>query len=94
MIEKLVESNSSAWLRQETTYFDGRQQSLGSACYSQSKANSDYAGVIEQPGVKAGDGGFQAVSEKKNRVTARTLTESDIENRASYEAQSTSISGG
>ena len=111
--------------QQDTSTYQSRQQSLGgsvsvgmgkmggSASYSQSKVNSDYASVIEQSGVKAGDGGFQvnvrgntdlkggliasseqAAAENKNRVTTRTLTQSDIENRASYEAQSIGISGG
>jgi filamentous hemagglutinin len=111
--------------QQDTSTYQSRQQSLGgsvsvgmgkmggSASYSQSKVNSDYASVIEQSGVKAGDGGFQvnvrgntdlkggviasseqAAAENTNRVTTRTLTQSDIENRASYEAQSVGISGG
>jgi len=111
--------------QQDTSTYQSRQQSLGgsvsvgmgkmggSASYSQSKVNSDYASVIEQSGVKAGEGGFQvnvrgntdlkggviasseqAVAENKNRVTTKTLTRSDIENRASYEAQSVGISGG
>jgi filamentous hemagglutinin len=36
----------------------------------------------------------QAAAENKNRVTTRTLTQSDIENRAKGEAQSIGISGG
>ncbi|WP_180937520.1 hemagglutinin repeat-containing protein [Herbaspirillum seropedicae] len=110
---------------QDTSSYQSRQQSLGgsvsigmgkmggSVNYSQSKINSNYASVIEQSGIKAGDGGFQvnvrgntdlkgaviassdqAVAEGKNRLTTKTLTQSDIENKAEYKAQSIGINAG
>ncbi|WP_124094145.1 hemagglutinin repeat-containing protein [Burkholderia gladioli] len=79
----------------------------------QTKMNSDYASVIEQSGIKAGDGGFQvdvkgntdlkggvvassdkAVQDNLNKLTTRTLTHSDIEDHASYDASSVGLSGG
>ncbi|MGV0131688.1 hemagglutinin repeat-containing protein [Burkholderia gladioli] len=79
----------------------------------QTKMNSDYASVIEQSGIKAGDGGFQvdvkgntdlkggvvassdkAVQDNLNKLTTSTLTHSDIENHASYDASSIGLSGG
>ncbi|WP_425122963.1 HNH/endonuclease VII fold putative polymorphic toxin [Burkholderia gladioli] len=75
--------------------------------------NSDYASVIEQSGIKAGDGGFQvdvkgntdlkggvvassdkAVQDNLNKLTTSTLTHSDIEDHASYDASSVGLSGG
>ncbi|VWC91690.1 Large exoprotein involved in heme utilization or adhesion [Burkholderia contaminans] len=80
---------------------------------SQQKMNSDYASVVEQSGIKAGDGGYQvdvkgntdlkggviassdkAVQDGKNSLTTATLTTSDIQNHASYDASSVGISGG
>ncbi|WP_107310444.1 hemagglutinin repeat-containing protein [Burkholderia metallica] len=80
---------------------------------SQQKMNSDYATVVEQSGIKAGDGGYQvdvkgntdlkggviasndkAVQDGKNSLTTATLTTSDIQNHASYDASSVGISGG
>ncbi|VWC28774.1 hemagglutinin repeat-containing protein [Burkholderia lata] len=80
---------------------------------SQQKMNSDYASVIEQSGIKAGDGGYQvdvkgntdlkggviassekAVQDGVNSLTTATLTTSDIQNHASYDASSVGISGG
>ncbi len=80
---------------------------------SQQKMNSDYASVIEQSGLKAGDGGFQvdvkgntdlkggviasggqAVQENLNSLTTATLTYSDIENHAHYDASQVALSGG
>ncbi|AYQ88343.1 filamentous hemagglutinin N-terminal domain-containing protein [Burkholderia gladioli] len=79
----------------------------------QTKMNSDYASVIEQSGIKAGDGGFQvdvkgntdlkggvvassdkAVQDNLNKLTTSTLTHSDIEDHASYDASSVGLSGG
>ncbi|WP_343583468.1 hemagglutinin repeat-containing protein [Herbaspirillum sp.] len=107
---------------QDTSTYKDSQQSLGlsisvgmgkmsgSVNYSKSSTNSNYASVIEQSGVKAGDGGFQinvagntdlkggviASSDKaaidgKNSLTTETLTQSDIKNSASYDAQSVGI---
>uniref|UniRef100_UPI001FC7BC44 hemagglutinin repeat-containing protein n=1 Tax=Burkholderia gladioli TaxID=28095 RepID=UPI001FC7BC44 len=87
----------------------GKSSVAGSV--GQTKMNSDYASVIEQSGIKAGDGGFQvdvkgntdlkggvvassdkAVQDNLNKLTTSTLTHSDIENHASYDASS--IRGG
>ncbi|GAB2895410.1 hemagglutinin repeat-containing protein [Paraburkholderia jirisanensis] len=84
-----------------------------SANFNQQKMNSDYASVVEQSGIKAGDGGFQinvhgntdlkgaviassdkAVQDGVNSLTTATLTHSDIENHAAYDASSVGISGG
>ncbi len=89
----------------------GKSSVAGSV--GQTKMNSDYASVIEQAGVKAGDGGFQvdvkgntdlkggviassdkAVQDNLNKLTTGTLTHSDIENHASYDASSVGLSGG
>ncbi|MBD9402830.1 hemagglutinin repeat-containing protein [Comamonas sp. CMM02] len=54
---------------QDTSTFSGKQQNIGgsvtvgagfsgSVSYSKSKVNSDYLSVVEQSGIKAGDGGF------------------------------------
>ena len=77
------------------------------------KIDSNYLSVIEQSGIKAGDGGFQiavagntdlkgaviqssstAAGSAKNTLTTDTLTLSDLKNKASYEGQSVSLSGG
>ncbi|WP_338641618.1 hemagglutinin repeat-containing protein [Burkholderia pyrrocinia] len=89
----------------------GKSSVAGSV--GQTKMNSDYASVIEQSGIKAGDGGFQidvkgntdlkggviassdkAVQDNLNKLTTGTLTHSDIENHASYDASSVGLSGG
>ncbi|WP_423761292.1 hemagglutinin repeat-containing protein [Burkholderia sp. NLJ2] len=89
----------------------GKSSVAGSV--GQTKMNSDYASVIEQSGIKAGDGGFQvdvkgdtdlkggviassekAVQDNLNSLTTATLTHSDIENHASYDASSIGLSGG
>ena len=86
----------------------------GSVNYAKSNINSTYASVMEQSGIKAGDGGFTvnvqgstdlkggaitstqaAIDNNKNAFsTGGTLTTSDIENKASYEAKSVSVSVG
>ncbi|WP_226263634.1 hemagglutinin repeat-containing protein [Burkholderia metallica] len=112
---------------QDKDHYDSKQQNAGvsvSVCpppcvssvagsVGQTKMNSDYASVIEQSGIKAGDGGFQvgvkgntdlkggviassdkAVHDGVNSLTTATLTHSDIENHASYDASSVGLSGG
>uniref|UniRef100_UPI0039890F53 hemagglutinin repeat-containing protein n=1 Tax=Burkholderia contaminans TaxID=488447 RepID=UPI0039890F53 len=112
---------------QDKDHFDSKQQNAGvsvSVCpppcvssvagsVGQTKMNSDYASVIEQSGIKAGDGGFQvdvkgntdlkggviasgdkAVQDNLNTLTTGTLTRSDIENHASYDASLIGLSGG
>nr|WP_253907330.1 hemagglutinin repeat-containing protein [Herbaspirillum rubrisubalbicans] len=107
---------------QDTSTYKSNQQSLGGSVsvgmgqmsgsinYSGSRTNSNYASVMEQSGVKAGDGGFQinvrgntdlkgavvassnkAVTDNKNSLTTQTLTQSDIQNTAEYDAQSVGI---
>uniref|UniRef100_UPI0038BC57E6 hemagglutinin repeat-containing protein n=1 Tax=Caballeronia glebae TaxID=1777143 RepID=UPI0038BC57E6 len=81
-----------------------------SASVSQQQMNSDYASVTEQSGIKAGAGGFDInvkgntdlkggviasdADASKNSLTTGTLTYSDIENRAKYDATSFAASGG
>ena len=112
---------------QDRDYYDSKQQSAGigvsvcpppclssvSGSVGQTKMRSDYASVIGQSGIKAGDGGFQvdvkgntdlkggviassdkAVAERRNSLTTATLTTSDIENHASYDASQVALSGG
>ncbi|MDN7560188.1 hemagglutinin repeat-containing protein [Burkholderia orbicola] len=112
---------------QDKDHYGSKQQNAGvsvSVCpppcvssvagsVGQTKMNSDYASVIEQSGIKAGDGGFQvdvrgntdlkggviassdkAVQDNLNSLTTATLTHSDIENHASYDASSVGLSGG
>ncbi|WP_240159191.1 MULTISPECIES: hemagglutinin repeat-containing protein [unclassified Burkholderia] len=112
---------------QDKDHYGSKQQNAGvsvSVCpppcvssvagsVGQTKMNSDYASVIEQSGIKAGDGGFQvdvkgntdlkggviassdkAVQDGVNSLTTATLTHSDIENHASYDASSVGLSGG
>ncbi|HEY6018972.1 MAG TPA: hemagglutinin repeat-containing protein [Candidatus Paceibacterota bacterium] len=79
---------------------------------SQSHINSDYASVIEQSGIQAGDDGYRinakgntdlkgaviAASDaglnRSSFKTGGTLTQSDINNRANYDAEATSFSVG
>ncbi|MFC6311225.1 hemagglutinin repeat-containing protein [Paraburkholderia dipogonis] len=87
-------------------------QGGGSASFSHTNANASgsYAGVNEQAGIQAGDGGF-SISVKgntdlkgaviasdadasKNTLSTGTLTYSDIQNSSSYNAHSGGISGG
>ncbi|WP_321854254.1 hypothetical protein, partial [Paraburkholderia tropica] len=73
-------------------------------------ADSNYAGVNEQAGINAGDGGFNVnvkgntgltggvisstADESKNSLTTGTLTFSDIQNQSHYSANSNGISAG
>ena len=54
---------------QDTSTYSSRQQNVGSsvtvgagaggsASYSSSKVNSDYASVVQRSGIETGDGGF------------------------------------
>ncbi|MDI7046885.1 hemagglutinin repeat-containing protein, partial [Escherichia coli] len=81
-------------------------QGGGSASFSHTNANANgsYAGVNEQAGIQAGDGGF-SISVKgntdlkgaviagdadasRNNLSTGTLTFSDIQNQSSYDAHS------
>ncbi|WP_433704704.1 hemagglutinin repeat-containing protein [Paraburkholderia sacchari] len=87
-------------------------QGGGSASFSAQNghADSNYAGVNEQAGIMAGDGGFNvnvkgntgltgavissAADASKNSLTTGTLTFSDIQNHSHYDANSNGISAG
>ncbi|WP_080492388.1 two-partner secretion domain-containing protein [Burkholderia ubonensis] len=108
---------------QDTTVSSAHQSSVGggisvstmgggSASFSSShgNANGDYAGVNEQAGIQAGEGGFNvnvkgntdltgaAISStadpSKNTLTTGTLTYRDIENHSTYNADSSGLSAG
>ncbi len=84
----------------------------GSANFSSShgSANGNYAGVNEQAGIQAGDGGFNVnvkgntaltgaaiastADPSKNTLTTGTLTTSDIANHSTYNADSSGFSAG
>ncbi|WP_343656073.1 hemagglutinin repeat-containing protein [Paraburkholderia caribensis] len=87
-------------------------QGGGSASFSAQNghADSNYAGVNEQAGIQAGDGGFNInvkgntdlkgaviasdADASKNTLTTGTLTFSDIENHSHYSATSNGFSAG
>lgn len=87
-------------------------QGGGSASFSAQSghASGNYAGVNEQSGIQAGDGGFDVTvkgntdlkgayiastaTPDKNQLTTGTLSFSDIQNRSSYNASSFGISAG
>ncbi|WP_460902673.1 hemagglutinin repeat-containing protein, partial [Paraburkholderia jirisanensis] len=87
-------------------------QGGGSASFSHSsgKANGSYAGVNEQAGIQAGDGGFSITvagntdlkggliasdaEASKNSLSTATLTFSDIQNHSEYSAHSSGFSAG
>ncbi|WP_150739181.1 hemagglutinin repeat-containing protein [Pandoraea anapnoica] len=107
---------------QDTTEGSAHQQSMGggvnlsmggasgSASYARGNASGNYAGVIEQSGLQAGDGGFDiavagntdlkgayiasTADASKNRLTTGTLTFSDVENHSDYSANSFGFGGG
>jgi len=87
-------------------------QGGASASFSQSKGNASgsYAGVNEQAGIQAGDGGFNinvtgntdlkggliasAADASKNSLTTGSLSFSDIQNQSHYDASSSGFSAG
>jgi filamentous hemagglutinin len=87
-------------------------QGGGSASFSHTNAsaNGSYAGVNEQAGIQAGDGGFNVnvkgntdlkgaviasdADASKNNLATGTLTYSDIQNSSSYSAHTGGIGGG
>ncbi|NML34247.1 hemagglutinin repeat-containing protein, partial [Paraburkholderia antibiotica] len=87
-------------------------QGGGSASFSAQNghADSNYAGVNEQAGINAGDGGFNVnvkgntdltggvisstADASKNSLTTGTLTFSDIQNQSHYDATSNGVSAG
>ncbi|WP_249191211.1 hemagglutinin repeat-containing protein [Burkholderia vietnamiensis] len=108
---------------QDTTYSMAHQSSAGggfsvstmgggSASFSAQNGHADgnYAGVNEQAGIQAGDGGFNVnvkgntdlkgayigstADASKNTLTTGTLTTSDIENHSHYAADSNGFSAG
>jgi len=111
---------------QDTSVYDSQQKSMGmsisvpiagpggggSVNASNTNINSNYASVVEQSGIKAGDGGYK-VNVKGNTdlkgavitssdegltqstfKTGGTLTQSDIHNSASYNAEAEAVSAG
>jgi len=111
---------------QDTSVYDSQQKSMGvsvsvpiagpggggSVNASHSNINSNYASVMEQSGIKAGDGGYKvkvkgntdlkgaviAASDEGLKLasfsTGGKLTQSDIQNSASYNAESEAVSAG
>ncbi|MDR8026549.1 hemagglutinin repeat-containing protein [Burkholderia cenocepacia] len=107
---------------QDTTVSEAHQNSSGggftisqgggSANFSSQHgdANGNYAGVAEQAGIKAGDGGFDVnvkgntdlkgaviastADSSNNHLTTGTLAYSDIQNHANYSASSSGFSAG
>ncbi len=87
-------------------------QGGGSASFSQSKGDAvgSYAGVNEQAGIRAGDGGFNInvtgntdlkggliaseADASKNTLTTGSLSSSDIRNQSHYDANSSGFSAG
>ncbi len=87
-------------------------QGGGSASFSMQNGRADgyYAGVGEQSGIRAGDGGFDiavkgntdltgayiasAAAPERNRLTTGTLSFADMKNSSGYDASSAGISGG
>ena len=87
-------------------------QGGGSASFSHTNANASgsYAGVTEQAGIQAGDGGFNisvkgntdlkgaviasGADASKNNLSTGTLTFSDIRNESTYSAHTGGIGGG
>ncbi|MBR8132654.1 hemagglutinin repeat-containing protein [Burkholderia ambifaria] len=87
-------------------------QGGGSASFSQSKGDAagSYAGVNEQAGIRAGDGGFNInvtgntdlkggliaseADASKNTLTTGSLSFSDIRNQSHYDANSSGFSAG
>lgn len=107
---------------QDTTVSEAHQSSSGggfsisqgggSASFSSQHgdAHGNYAGVKEQAGIQAGDGGFEVnvkgntdlkgaiiastADPSKNTLTTGTLTYSDIQNHSDYSASSSGFSAG
>ncbi|MBR8059786.1 hemagglutinin repeat-containing protein, partial [Burkholderia dolosa] len=107
---------------QDTTVSSAHQSSAGggisvstmggSASFSSShgNANGNYAGVNEQAGIQAGEGGFNVnvkgntdltgaaiastADPSKNTLTTGTLTYRDIQNHSTYNADSSGFSAG
>ncbi|WP_181146493.1 contact-dependent inhibition toxin BcpA [Burkholderia multivorans] len=87
-------------------------QGGASASFSQSKGNASgsYAGVNEQAGIHAGDGGFNInvtrntdlkggliasdAAASKNSLTTGSLSFSDVQNQSHYDARSSGFSAG
>jgi len=81
----------------------------GSASVSQGNTDSTYESVVEQSGIYAGNGGLDVTVKgntdlkggviastadpSKNHVTTGTLTTSDLENKAEYKSDSSTIAG-
>ncbi|WP_150619058.1 hemagglutinin repeat-containing protein [Pandoraea horticolens] len=107
---------------QDTSESEAHQRSIGggmnvsmggaSGSFNASRGNASgsYAGVAEQSGIQAGDGGFDVnvagntdlkgayiastADPSRNQLTTATVTFSDIENHSDYSANSVGVGGG
>ncbi|WP_155774254.1 hemagglutinin repeat-containing protein [Burkholderia pseudomultivorans] len=106
--------DTSASAARQTSSGGGLNAGMGGASANVSvqagRASGSYAGVNEQAGIQAGDGGFDikvggntdlkgayiasTATQDKNQLTTGTLTFSDIQNRSEYDASSVGISAG
>ena len=84
-----VGGNLSIASVQDTSQYDSKEQSLGgsisigygkvggSLSASQSKVSSDYASVVEQSGIKVGDGGFQVEVKGNTDLKGAVITSTE-----------------
>ncbi|WP_424410419.1 hemagglutinin repeat-containing protein [Pasteurella sp. PK-2025] len=95
----LVADNLNIESLQETMTYQGKQMNVsgqitvgygvsGSASFNQSKINADYASIIEQSGIYAGDGGYDIYINKHTDlkgglITSSAQAEQDKQNRFS-----------
>jgi len=111
-IASVQDTMSSAAHQESTGGGFAISQGGGSASFSHTNANANgsYAGVNEQAGIQAGDGGFNIsvkgntdlkgaviasdADASKNNLSTGTLTFSDIQNQSSYDAHSGGFGGG
>jgi hypothetical protein len=109
--------------RQDTDVYEARQEQISakakvnvygagnsgaSASYSLDTTNSDYASVVEQTGIYAGEGGFDInvggntsltgaviaseADPSQNRLSTQTIDFADIQNYSEYDAKSINVS--
>ena len=111
-IASVQDTMSSAAHQESTGGGFAISQGGGSASFSHTNANANgsYAGVNEQAGIQAADGGFNIsvkgntdlkgaviasdADASKNNLSTGTLTFSDIQNQSSYDAHSGGFSAG
>jgi filamentous hemagglutinin len=110
-----IDGNLNIVSKQDTDDYTSKNQSSGfgvstgpkggvTGSVSKGKTDSTYAGVTEQAGIHAGEGGFDInvgkntdlkgavissdATPDKNKISTGTLTYSDIQNKAEYSASS------